>query len=300
MKNSKILLTTVLRSSIINDIHGEIFLVDINNLKTERIFKWDNTNIDLKGRGSGRGLRGISFYKNKTYIASVNSILVFNKKLNFIREIKNKNINGIHEIDIFDDKLYITSTMIDSIIIYDLKNERFITGIHIPSGIIYDPNNFNTFKYKDSIHLNNVFNKNGKIYFSCLKNNKLRFIENNKIYNYCEIPAGTHNVKILDNDNILFNYTKKNEIVIINKNNKRLKKYIINNSDIDYFIDIDNEKIARPNFGRGLTFNDKFIYGGSSPATISIYNWDNKRPIKKINIHNNIRYAIHGLEFFPY
>ena len=54
-------------------------------------------------------------------------------------------------------------------------------------------------------------------------------------------------------------------------------------------------------FGRGLCIqNENMFIGGSSPATISLYDFKKPHPIKTFNLSTDIRNAIHGLEIWPY
>jgi hypothetical protein len=70
-------------------------------------------------------------------------------------------------------------------------------------------------------------------------------------------------------------------------------------SDIE-LAGIDDSKIARQGFGRGFCLiDDRFIAGGSSPSTISLYDLDANQMVGCVNISMDIRNAIHGLEVFP-
>ena len=64
---------------------------------------------------------------------------------------------------------------------------------------------------------------------------------------------------------------------------------------------IDDSKVARQGFGRGLcTLGERFIVGGSSPSTISLYDVQTNQKVGSVNLSMDIRNAIHGLEIWPY
>ncbi|MGY8796502.1 MAG: hypothetical protein ACKVJN_15515, partial [Woeseiales bacterium] len=66
-------------------------------------------------------------------------------------------------------------------------------------------------------------------------------------------------------------------------------------------IGIDDSKVARQGFGRGLcTLGERFIVGGSSPSTISLYDVQTNQKVGSVNLSMDIRNAIHGLEIWPY
>ncbi|MBT4522633.1 MAG: hypothetical protein HOC23_21760, partial [Halieaceae bacterium] len=57
----------------------------------------------------------------------------------------------------------------------------------------------------------------------------------------------------------------------------------------------------RQGFGRGLcTYTDRFVVGGSSPSTVSLYDIQSGQEVASVNITMDIRNAIHGLEVWPY
>jgi len=67
------------------------------------------------------------------------------------------------------------------------------------------------------------------------------------------------------------------------------------------FAGIDDSKIARQGFGRGLCIvDDRFIAAGSSPSTITLYDVGAGMPVGSVNLSMDIRNAIHGLEVWPY
>jgi hypothetical protein len=45
---------------------------------------------------------------------------------------------------------------------------------------------------------------------------------------------------------------------------------------------------------------DGLIAGGSSPATVSVYDLDNAKTLKAINLTMDVRNTIHGLEVWPF
>lgn len=58
---------------------------------------------------------------------------------------------------------------------------------------------------------------------------------------------------------------------------------------------------ARHAFGRGLCVaNNNLIIGGSSPATISVYQLGQRAALKTVNLTMDVRNSIHGLEICPF
>jgi hypothetical protein len=66
------------------------------------------------------------------------------------------------------------------------------------------------------------------------------------------------------------------------------------------FMGIDDSKIARQGFGRGLCLiNQHIIAAGSSPSTVSIIDISQGKRLTAVNLTMDIRNAIHGLECWP-
>jgi hypothetical protein len=60
-------------------------------------------------------------------------------------------------------------------------------------------------------------------------------------------------------------------------------------------------QIARQGFARGLCASGKrFVAGGSSPSTISLYDFESRQRIGSVNLSMDIRDAIHGLAPWPF
>ncbi|MGH9891043.1 MAG: hypothetical protein ACREA0_03470 [bacterium] len=58
---------------------------------------------------------------------------------------------------------------------------------------------------------------------------------------------------------------------------------------------------ARQAFGRGLaTWEEQIVIGGSSPATISAFDFESGERVACVNITMDVRNAIHGLEVWPF
>ena len=329
----KVLITTVIRLAKKGGTHGSIYLIDLEEENIEKHIPWDHQAINWDGRGAGRGLRGIAFYNDKIYIASSRELLEYTKEFKLINRYSNQYLEDCHEIYQNKEKLYLTSTGYDSILIFDYVSKTFKLGYCIRykgeteiiklvrrirrkffKGII-DPRDpqkkYEFFSFSpsgskgppkgDTIHLNSIY-VNKKIFFAGQKNiHNLLSINNGVLTNYSELKTGTHNAVPYKN-NVIYNNTSKDNIHVINKNGKILETFNIIKYNESRLTNTDVPKnYARQAFGRGLTLTkDGLIIGGSSPATVSVYRKGSSKPIKTFNISKDIRHAIHGLEIWPY
>ena len=65
--------------------------------------------------------------------------------------------------------------------------------------------------------------------------------------------------------------------------------------------DLDDSRIARAGFGRGLcAISETLVAAGSSPSTICLYDLEKKEGLRSVTLSYDIRNAIHGLELWPW
>ncbi len=65
--------------------------------------------------------------------------------------------------------------------------------------------------------------------------------------------------------------------------------------------DLDDSRIARQAFGRGLCLVDRhLVAAGSSPSTIALHDLSQRKTLAAVNLTMDVRNAIHGLEVWPF
>jgi hypothetical protein len=121
------------------------------------------------------------------------------------------------------------------------------------------------------------------------------------ITEYCSLPAGVHNARPWQGG-VLFNDTQHDTVRHDSRDGQQrafnIRTYAEN--DIE-FAGMDDTKIARQGFGRGLcVVSDRLIAAGSSPSTITIYDIKTQQVAASVNLTMDIRNAIHGLEVWPW
>ncbi len=64
---------------------------------------------------------------------------------------------------------------------------------------------------------------------------------------------------------------------------------------------LDDSRIARPSFGRGLcAVNNRLIAAGSTPSTIALHDLKSGETVLTVTLSTDVRNAIHGLEVWPF
>ena len=308
MKLPKLIATSVIRGSEKGQSHGGVFLIDFQSTSTVQCVDWNDGSIDFTGRGWDRGLRGIEFFDEKVWIAASDELFCYDQKFNLVASFKNQYLKHCHEISKRDHLLFLTSTGYDSLLVFNLKSQTFIWGLYISKngdewiGQRFDPTATGGPPFTNNYHINMVSVNQTGVYFSGLHTRALLRLKSDlSISKVCSLPQGTHNAQVF-NDGVIFNDTQSDVVRVVGASGlSQTFKVPSYKEEILEHNNVDDSKIARQAFGRGLCLvSDTLIAAGSSPSTVSIYDLEKSERVAVVNLTMDIRNAIHGLELWPY
>jgi len=304
----KLIATSVVRGSQQGESHGGIYTIDFETQTGEQHVDWNTSSIDFEGRGADRGLRGISFNDNDIYVAASDELYCYDRDFEINQSYRNRYLKHCHEISRKDRHLFLTSTGFDSLLSFNLDTLEFDWGFRLQkpyeqwNGFVFDPQEKNGPRAENDFHINTVHVDDSGIYLSGLRTNALLHINRDmKVTEVCSLPAGTHNGMPWQGG-VLFNDTDSDCVRYVPRNGQQQAFRIVTYDEADIeFAGIDDSKIARQGFGRGLcVVDDRFIAAGSSPSTISLYDIASSQIVGSVNLSMDIRNAIHGLETWPF
>ena len=303
-----IIATSVVRGSQQGESHGGIYLVDFQKQEADLVVDWDDSGIDFTGRGWDRGLRGIEFRGDEIYIAASDELFVYDLNFQVKRSYKNRFLKHAHEINRFENLLFITSTGYDSLLVFDLERDEFTRGLHLRKtqegwkSQLYDPNTEEGPEPGNNLHLNNVRCSKKGLFASGLRTNALiRMDSDLNPSEFCSLPEGTHNSRPFK-DGILFNDTQSNCVRWIKRDGSEVnfRVPLFPEEELTHQ-NFDDSRVARQGFARGLCVIDEHhIAMGSSPSSITLFNLETKERVGSVNLSMDIRNAIHGMEVWPY
>ena len=308
IKLPTLIATSVVRGSQQGESHGGVYTIDFERQKLEQHVDWNTSEIDFAGRGADRGLRGISIDKDDIFIAASDELFCYSKDFAAQTSWRNRYLNHCHEICRVDRTLFLTSTGHDALLAFDLDKKAFVWGFHLQKqlgqwgGFAFDPQTKNGPRAFNDLHINMVHVDSTGIYLSGLRTEALLHIDDqNKVTEVCSLPSGTHNARPF-NGGIIFNDTASDCLRIVPRSGDgqafKIRGY--DPAEIQ-FSGVDDSKIARQAFGRGLcVIDDRFVAGGSSPSTVTLYDLQSKQMVASVNVTMDIRNAIHGLAVWPY
>jgi hypothetical protein len=320
-----VIASTVVRSAHQGESHGGVYLIDLETEAVEQVIDYDDPSISWEGRGGDRGLRGIAFYEDEVYLAASDEIFVYTKDFRLVRSIRNEYLRHCHETYITDNTLYVTSTGRDSVLEYDLHARSFVKGFYVwfggltrllnmrgynmnvnlfspmPRFRIFDPNSGEGLPAtSNTCHLNSVFYESGVLFVSGTRCAHLLAINDSKLSSYARIKYGTHNAQPFG-EGVLVNDTRNNCVSYLPRRGEAISFPIKCYEERALFNSGLPQDYARQVFGRGLCIlGEGLIAGGSSPATVSVYDLSTYRTVKTINLTMDVRNTVHGLEVWPF
>lgn len=308
MQLPKVIATSVVRGSQQGESHGGVFVIDLESETVEQCVDWNSEDIDFSGRGADRGLRGITFDGDDIYIAASDELFCYDSAFEIQNSWRNPYLKHCHEIIRIDRKIFLTSTGFDCLLVFDIDSQIFDWGFHLLKqgqqwgGFAFNPRSPKGPIAANQHHINMVHVDETGIYLSGLRTGALLHIDQrNMVQEVCNLPLGTHNAQPFL-DGVMFNDTESDCIRFVDRNSKQ-KAFPIRQYDPEeiQFAGIDDSRIARQGFGRGLcVIADRFILGGSSPSTVSLYDLESGQIVASLNLTMDVRNAIHGLEIWPY
>jgi len=300
--------TSVVRGSRQGESHGGVFMVDFEKQEVVQHVDWNTSNINFEGRGADRGLRGIAFNGDDIYIAASDELFCYDRSFKIQNSHKNRYLKHCHEICRMERTIFLTSTGFDSLLAFDLDIKKYVWGFHLQrqydqwAGHTFDPRSDMGPIPVNDYHINMVHVDSTGIYLSGMHTNALLHLNSKmEVSEVCSLPEGAHNARPY-REGLLFNDTESDCVRYDGRDGKNIafKIATYDEGDIE-FAGIDDSKIARQGFGRGLCpVGKRFVAGGSSPSTISLYDLEGNQKVGSVNLTMDIRNAIHGLELWPF
>lgn len=303
----KLVATSVVRGSEKGQSHGGVYLIDFAEQRVEQKIDWNTGDIDFAGRGWDRGLRGIEFTDDAIWIAASDELFCYSPDFELIDSYRNDYLRHCHEICRRDNLLFLTSTGFDSILAFDLNQRAFVWGLYLSKngqdwvGQAFDPRTRGGPAFVNSYHLNMVRVDQDGVSFSGLNTQALLALSSDlSVSEICSLPRGCHNAMPYQGG-ILLNDTAADVVRYVSRSADQVAIPVPTFATEELeFRGVDDSRIARPGFGRGLcVINDRLIAAGSSPSTVSIINISEGKRLTAVNLTMDIRNAIHGLECWP-
>jgi hypothetical protein len=305
----KLITTSVVRGSNQGESHGGVYIIDLGNQDAQQVLDWNTTNIDWQGRGWDRGLRGIAIHEETVYIAASDELFAYTPDFKLLGSWRSPYLKHCHEIDLWQDKLFLSSTGFDSILAFDLKKRQFDWALYVEAegfrfkGSVFNPQSDEGPLLLNKMHINSICCRQGGMYISGLRTGGMLHFNGKHIRMAVELPQGTHNAQPF-RDGVLFNDTEADLLRYTGRGegeedrSLRVPKYDV--SELTH-TRMDDSKLARQGYARGLcVVNHRVVAAGSSPSTVSLYDLKSSKKLMSVCLTMDVRNAVHGLQVWPF
>ena len=308
IKLPRLVATSVVRGNHRDKSHGGVYVVDFERRAVEQLFDWNSGSIDFEGASGDRGLRGIAISEDDVLIAASDVLFRCDRSFRIKTFSRNRYLDDCHEICRYEDKIFLTSPGFDSLLAFDLGTKEYVWGYHLIrqygqwAGHTFDPRSKQGPVPVNDYHINMVHVDKTGIYFSGRRTNALLRLGNSmEVSVVCSLPADAHNARPY-RDGVLWNDTESECVRYAGRDGRNLafKTASYDEADIE-FASKDDLSDVRQGFARGLcAVGDRFVAAGSSPSTISLYDFEGEQRVGSVNLSMDIRNAIHGLASWPF
>jgi hypothetical protein len=305
---TKLIATSVVRGSQQGESHGGVFLIDLIDQEVHQVIDWNTMDIDWRGRGADRGLRGIAFYKETVFIAASDELFAYNPDFSLQGCWKNPYLKHCHEISVYEGQVFLSSTGFDSILAFDIERQKFHWALYVEPeeyrflAKAFDPMSEDGPLMLNRMHINSVVANQDGMYIAGLKTGGMLHFNGKKVSMSATLPRRTHNAQPY-REGVLFNDTEANAVRFASPDSEQERAFRVPVFPADKLtgMEQDTSNTARPSFGRGLcVVKDDLIAAGSSPSTIALHDLASGETALSVSLSTDVRNAIHGLEVWPY
>ena len=305
----KLVATTVVRGSQPGESHGGAYLIDLERRTVERPIDWNRLEIDWRGHGGGRGLRGIACHGDRIYIAASDRLFAYRPDFTPEDSWHNPYLKNCHELEVYQGTLFLASTAFDCILAFDLEDRRFDRGFHIETGnfrfkaTAFDPVGGEGPLELDKLHINSIACNRHGLYLGGLNTGGMLHFNGTTVTMAAELPGGSHNARPY-RDGVLFNDNDAGRLRYCGRGDGAEDRAMAPpryDSRRLIAAEAEDDRIARQGFLRGLcALSESVVAGGSSPATITIHDLAANERIGSVNLSRDLRATVHGLAAWPH
>ena len=218
---------------------------------------------------------------------------------------RNAYLKNCQGICVFERHLFLTSAGYDVILGFNLETETFdwalkiVTDGRVFGARRFDPNGDEGPLLINKLELNNVHCEKGGMYVSGKRTGALLRFGGERVGVRATLPQGVHDARPF-REGVLFNDTEAGAVRY--ESPASSKAFPVPRFPPDRMTHANpDDPGARQGFGRGLcVISQNEIAAGSSPSTISIYDLEEGKAVKVVNLSHDARSSIHGIEVWPY
>lgn len=272
------------------------------------MLEWDSEDIDWNGATGERGLRGVALDGEIVYMAAGAELLALTPDLKILDSWRCPYLMHCHGIAVWERRLYVTSAAFDSILCFDLERKAFAWAMHVQRqghrfGMArFDPRADDGPLPLDKLHLNSVHCNRHGMYITGLRTGGMLHFNGGRINMAVELPANSRDARPF-RAGVLFNDTDAGALRYTGRGEGEEDRAMRPPHDTDTLMHAEavEEGLARVSFTRGLcVLSERIVAGGSSPATVTLYDLADNCTLGSIIMSRDAREAIHTIADWPF
>jgi hypothetical protein len=302
----KLLATSVVWGSNTLQGHGGVYLIDLDQQSVVQKLDWNTPGISWGGSHHERGFQGIAFDRDTVFFAGGDELFAYSADFQRIGSWRNPYLKHCEEIAVHERTLFLASTACDSILAFDLDRHEFHWALQVKEqdfqfqGSIFDPRSDGGPLLLNKLQVNSVYCDGNGMYISGLRTGGMLHFNGKTVLMSAELPPGSHNARPF-RDGVLFNDSAAHVLRYSGRNSDAEDRAIAAPVFAPDRLTATDNDVAAPGSTRGLcVLSDSVVAGGSSPATVSLYDLAANRRLLQVNLSMDPRNEIHGLARWPY
>ena len=276
--------------------------MDLEKQSARQVLDWNKPDIDWLGDGGDRGLRGIAIDGDRIYVAASDQLLAYSPDFRLLDSWRCPYLKHAHGVSIWKRTLYLSSAGYDSIIGFDLDKQQFTWAMLVQSRrgrfkpAAFDPY-LNPTSSKaplmlNKLHLNNVYCNEHGMYLSGLRSGGMLHFNGSDINMAVQLPDGSRDARPF-RDGVIFNDSEAAALRYTGRGEGE--------EDRAMAMPAADQRDDTSCFARGLcVLSDNIVAGGSSPASIAVYDLAANETLGSVQINADRNIAVHSIAAWPF
>lgn len=279
----KLVATSTVRAADRDEHQGWVYLIDL-----------DDRSVTRRGPVSARsGPRGIAIDRDTVWVAGSEELFVYTPDFRLIDSWRNPYLRDCRELALFDRTLYLVASASDVILGFDLEARKFHWAMQVATheyrfaGRRFDPHGKEGPLPASQLDLDSIHCNAHGMYIGGTRSGGMLHFNGKTIRMAAELPAGARNARPF-RDGVLFNDTAAGALRYAGRGE----------GQEDRAMAVPDG--AEPESARGLcVISDSVVAGGSSPATVALYDLESNRQLLSIKLASEPGEAVHSIAVWP-
>lgn len=297
-----------MRGSDPGESHGQACIIDLEARTVDVVAEADRRLAGRPDRDRHAGLRGIAFSDGKVFIATGDELVAYSPDFRRVGSWRNSYLDDCRGLAVWERRLFVASAGCDAILGFDLDRMEFDWALQVASrNFRFQPRMFDPRKEDgplllDKLGLRDVHCTPGGMYVTGLRTGGMLLFNGREIQMAVELPVGSRDARPF-RDGVLFNECEAGLLRYSSRSGAEDRAF-----RVPAYPD-DSLTHAAPGHGAALrqglasglaVLSDALVAGGSSPATISVYDLPRNARALSVNLTMDVRSHIHSIAAWPY